>query len=175
MGITWRVLPKGKSPSQRDPQTPNAPSHRGLAFGASRSWDFPLYPQTRRVLAILSSLKEISPSPKDKRPLETSGNVPTGSGHGSDAPVTAVDQEGVGVTPLLVPPPVPPGPHPDVPSSPLELSQHSPVMGFFWGGAALIFHLLRRKGVTQVSRLNPKEITTIFCQFYPQKIPACPF
>lgn len=75
------------------PQIPNAPFHPGKAFGVSRSWDFPLPTQTSRAFvhppSTLSSLQAISPSPKAKRPPETSGNVPTGSGHSGDAPVTA--------------------------------------------------------------------------------------
>lgn len=77
MGISWWNLME-KSPSQRHPQTPNSPVHPGETLGVSRSWDFLLPTQTSRAFvhppATLWALKAISPSLKDKQPLETSGN-----------------------------------------------------------------------------------------------------
>lgn len=186
------------------PQIPNAPFHPGKAFGVSRSWDFPLPTQTSRAFvhppSTLSSLQAISPSPKAKRPPEISGNVPTGSGHSGDAPVTAPASRklpgtaGTGrsrghpsarATPTSTRCPLQGRGTPSLVSPwwrcPLltpGIVSAPPRHGVFWGENVDFPSLKMERSNPGLhgahGGLNPKEMTTVFASSIP-KNPACLF
>lgn len=125
-------------------------------------------------MSTLSSPRAISPSPE--------GQTASGKFRKCDAPVTSRKlpaQEGVGVTPLFVPPPpLPPGPLSRCPHGVMSPpqpwnSQHSHVLGFF-GGEAATFHLLRGKGAIQGAHGRSLKKLQQFLPFLAPKSPACP-